>query len=75
VICIRCGRPFVLRPNTPVMEDSRCRILAWGPKCARLAGMVKDKPRKPKPVKPPTSARGRDFAGQVDWIDAEMSQG
>jgi hypothetical protein len=64
--CARCGRPFALRKDTPVMEDSRCRIRAWGPKCAKLAGLTKPKRRA---TKPPAPARARAFAGQIDWIE------
>jgi len=64
--CHRCGRPFTLRPDAPVLIDAQGRSYAWGPKCAVMAGVVKQKRR---PTKPPTPGRARAFAGQLDWIE------
>ena len=64
--CHRCGRPFTLRPDTPVHQDWHRNRYAWGPKCAVMAGVVKSKRR---PSKPPTPGRARAFSGQLDWIE------
>ena len=64
--CHRCGRPFTLRPDVPVLSDAKGRSYAWGPKCAVMAGVVKPKRR---PTTPPTPGRARAFAGQLDWIE------
>ena len=63
--CARCNRPMHLQPGTPVLTV-RGERLAWGPRCAVLAGLVKPKRRK---TKPPTPGRARAFAGQLDWIE------
>ena len=63
--CARCNRPMSLRPNTPSLTV-RGEQLAYGPRCAVLAGLVKPKRR---PTKPPTASRAREFAGQLDWIE------
>ena len=63
------------RPVTPLRQEPphhaqvplvRGEQLAWGPKCAVMAGVVKPKRR---PTKPPTPGRARAFAGQLDWIE------
>ena len=63
--CARCNRPMQLQASTPVLTV-RGEQLAWGPRCAVLAGLVKPKRRK---TTPPTPGRARAFAGQLDWIE------
>jgi hypothetical protein len=70
--CCRCGRPFSLRPDAPVLRSENGRGYAWGPKCAVLAGVVKPKRRQSKP---PTPGRARAFAGQLDWINNVTEEG
>ena len=64
--CARCNRPMQLQASTPVLSCKDGRTLAWGPRCAVLAGVIKTKRR---PTKPPTASRAREFAGQLDWIE------
>lgn len=64
--CCRCGRPLIVRTDTPIVQDSHRRRYAWGPRCAVLAGLVKPKRRK---TTPPTASRAREFVGQIDWIE------
>lgn len=41
--CIRCGRPLGLKPAATV--QTRQGLSAWGPVCARRAGLIEAKPR------------------------------
>ena len=63
--CTRCNRPLRLQPDTPVLMV-RGELVAWGPKCALLAGLMQPKRRQLRLF---SQGRARAFAGQIDWIN------
>ena len=71
--CVRCKKPIfrVQRASTMLSADGP---VAWGPKCAVIAGLVQPaKPRKRRaPPKLAGIRRTCDAArsGQIDWVDA-----
>ena len=71
--CIRCGRA-ILRPESAVTMPAGVGVgrvsgpVAWGPRCAIIAGLVK--PPKPRVI---TGSRRRPVLrasgpGQIDWV-------
>lgn len=44
--CVRCGRPINLAAR---VIQSKQGPLAWGPVCARKAGLIEHRPRLAKP--------------------------
>jgi len=44
--CVRCGRPINLAAR---VIQSKQGPLAWGPVCARKAGLIEHRPRVAKP--------------------------
>ena len=44
--CVRCGKPIFRAERASTISSAR-GVLAWGPKCAVIAGLVRPaKPRK-----------------------------
>lgn len=41
--CVKCGRPMGPKPAATVQTDQG--LSAWGPVCARRAGLIEAKPR------------------------------
>lgn len=70
--CVRCGK-LIFRPERASTMLSADGPVAWGPKCAVIAGLVRPtKPRKRRAA--PKLARSRQSravarSGQVDWVD------
>ena len=78
--CIRCGK-LILRPGrSSVIQKSYemadgtryVEVVAWGPHCAVVAGLVKPRPRKQREPKSAQISRRVMRAaevGQIDWVD------
>ena len=70
--CVRCGRP-IFRAERASTIPTASGPVAWGPKCAVVAGLVRPaKPRKRRAA--PRHAVGRParavaLSGQIDWVD------
>lgn len=68
--CVRCGKPIFRAERASTISSAR-GVLAWGPKCAVIAGLVKLKKRGPL-ITARRSRRAKaapERAGQIDWVD------
>lgn len=63
--CARCGRPLTL---PAVAISTRAGPLAFGPKCARFAGLVQQKQRAPTIRRVQIAPDER----QADWVMGVM---
>lgn len=61
--CVHCGRPLFRVPAATV--TTRNGALHWGPKCARMAGLLT--PRRPE--RKARQARATRHTDQLDWIN------
>jgi len=71
--CVRCGR-LILRPERASTIPAQGGAVAWGPKCAVVAGLVKPKKRGTLITSRRSRTSSAARAGQVDWIETQEQE-
>lgn len=61
--CVKCGRPLGPKPAATVQTSQG--LSAWGPVCARRAGLIEAKPRQRAIQLRPTSHRAEETEDQL----------